>query len=188
MCGIEIGEARYCGVELQFDGAGRAVALFADDDLRLALHAFTFGQPFGEFFPVRLRGLAHLVIIFLAEHEQHDVGILLDRARLAQVGKLRTFIIAAFDLARQLRQRQDRNVKILGERLEPRGNFRDFLHAAFAATTVRALQKLKIVDHKEIEPALAFQPPRPRRQLADRKTAGLIDIERQVLQFNRQRP
>jgi hypothetical protein len=45
MRGVEIGETGYRGVELQFDGAGRTVALFADDHLGLAIDAFTFGQP-----------------------------------------------------------------------------------------------------------------------------------------------
>ena len=80
---VEIGKACDGGVELQFDGADRAVALLADDHFGLPLNALTFGQPFGEFFAVRFERLAHLVVIFLAEHEQHDVGVLLDRARLS---------------------------------------------------------------------------------------------------------
>jgi hypothetical protein len=36
--GAEIAEARDRGVELQLHGAGRAVALLADDDLGLAVH------------------------------------------------------------------------------------------------------------------------------------------------------
>src|SRR5579862_6255906 len=101
--GIEIGEARDRGLELQFHCAGWAVALFADDQFRLARHAFAFGEPLSELFAVRFHRLAHLVIIFFAEHEQHHVGVLLDRARLAQIGELRPFVITAFDLPRQLR-------------------------------------------------------------------------------------
>ena len=47
--GIEIGEARDGGLELQFHRAGRAMALFADDQFRLARHAFAFGEPFVNF-------------------------------------------------------------------------------------------------------------------------------------------
>ncbi len=53
-------------------GAGRAVALLAHDQLGLALEV----------------GIVALVDLF-AEQEQHHVGVLLDRARLAQVGQLR---------------------------------------------------------------------------------------------------
>jgi hypothetical protein len=38
VCGIEVGKACNGGVELQFDGADRAVTLFADDDLGLAVN------------------------------------------------------------------------------------------------------------------------------------------------------
>ena len=47
-------------------------------------------------------------VIFLAVHEHHDVGVLLDRAGFTQVGQLRALVVAAFDLTRQLRQRDDR--------------------------------------------------------------------------------
>ncbi len=77
---IEIAEARDGGVELQFDGARRTVTLLADDHLGFALDPIAFSQPFIEFLAVRFHRLAHLVIIFLAEHEQHHVGVLLDRA------------------------------------------------------------------------------------------------------------
>jgi len=76
----------------------------------LALDALPFGQPLRELLPVCFGRLSHLMVIFLAENKQHDVGILFDRARFTQIGKLRAFVFAAFDLARQLRKREDRNV------------------------------------------------------------------------------
>src|ERR1700761_4975624 len=78
--GVEIGKACHCGVELQFDRARWAVALLADDPFGFAFDAVAFGEPLVEFLAVRFHRLAHLVIIFFAEHEQHDVGVLLDRA------------------------------------------------------------------------------------------------------------
>ena len=42
MSRIEIGEAGDFGIELQFDGAGRAVALLADDDFGLAMDTIAF--------------------------------------------------------------------------------------------------------------------------------------------------
>ena len=79
MCRVEIGKARDRRIELQFDRACRSVALFADNDFRFAFDALAFGEPLVELFPVRLGRLAHLVIIFFAEHEHHDVGVLFDR-------------------------------------------------------------------------------------------------------------
>ena len=46
-----------------------------------------------------LARLSPLDIIFLAEDEQHHVGVLLDRAGFAQIRELRTFVLALFDLA-----------------------------------------------------------------------------------------
>ena len=76
-------------------------------------------------------GLLAGEIIFLAVDEQHHVGVLLDRARLAQVGELRALVVAVLDLARELREGDDRHLELLGERLEADGDFGDFLHAAF---------------------------------------------------------
>src|SRR5580704_6946961 len=165
----EVAEACYSGLELQLYCAGRTMALFADDKLG---------------FSVRLGNLL-FEIIFLAEYEHHHVGVLLDRARLAQIGKLRPLVVAVLDLSRQLGQGQDRDVEFLGERFEPGGDLGDFLNAVFGGAAAVALQELNVVDHQEIEAALALEPARPRRQLADRETAGLVDVKRQVLQLDR---
>ena len=51
--------------------------------------------------------------------EGHDVGVLLDGARLAEVRELGTLRTAAhFGGAAQLRQRDHRHVQLLGDRLE----------------------------------------------------------------------
>src|SRR6185312_10584286 len=91
----ERGETRDRAVELQFDGAGRAVALLADDHFGFAVHLVRFRHPFRELLTVGLHRLAHLVIIFLAKQEHHHVGVLLDRTRFTQVGELRAFVVAA---------------------------------------------------------------------------------------------
>ena len=62
-----------------FDGAGRAVALLADDDL---------GDALG--FLVRLA--VGVAVLLLAEDEHDDVGVLFEGAGLAQVGELRPVI------------------------------------------------------------------------------------------------
>src|SRR3546814_15329986 len=61
----------------------------------------------------------------LAENEQHDVGVLLDGAGFAQVRKLRALVLALLHLTRELRQRQHREVPLLGERLQAAGDLRD---------------------------------------------------------------
>jgi len=55
------------------------VPLLADDDVRLAGHHLHLCYPLLVLFGV-LAGLPTLDIIFLAEHEQHHIGVLLDRA------------------------------------------------------------------------------------------------------------
>ncbi|GCC49577.1 hypothetical protein chiPu_0033706, partial [Chiloscyllium punctatum] len=102
--GCEIAEPGDAGLEVQFDGAGRAVALLADDDFGLAMGQFQLHLPF---FVLGGAGARLLVgeVVFLAIHEHHDVGVLLDRAGFTQVGKLGALVVAVFDLSRELRQR-----------------------------------------------------------------------------------
>src|SRR5713101_3517785 len=80
----QIAEPRQAGLELQFDGAGGAVPLLADDDFGLAVHQRHVQLPF---FVFRRAGPRLLVgeIVFLAEHEHHHVGVLFDRAGFTQV-------------------------------------------------------------------------------------------------------
>ena len=130
-----------------------------------------------------LAGLATLQIIFLAEHEQHHVGILLDRAGFAQIRELRAFILALLDLAGELGERKDRHVQLLGERLQPGGDLRDLLNAALCGAPGRARQKLEIIHDDEAEAPLALQPPRAGGKLGNGDAAGLVDIKRQVLEL-----
>src|SRR5580704_11414368 len=180
----EVAEACYSGLELQLYCAGRTMALFADDKLGLSVRLGNLLFPVCKF-RSSFTGLFVFEIIFLAEYEHHHVGVLLDRARLAQIGKLRPLVVAVLDLSRQLGQGQDRDVEFLGERFEPGGDLGDFLNAIFGGAAAVALQELNVVDHQEIEAALPLEPARPRRQLADRETAGLVDVKRQVLQLDR---
>ena len=95
----EVAEPGELALELQFDGAGRAVALLADDDFGLAVHQRHVELPFFVFRRADARLLVGEVI-FLAVHEHHDVGVLLDRTGFTQVGQLRALVVAAFDLTR----------------------------------------------------------------------------------------
>ena len=99
---------------MQIHDADRTVALLADDDLGFALE--------------RVAVLVHRPVVELLAVEEHDqVGVLLDGARLAQVGELRALVVARALLrrARELRQRDDRNAQLLRERLEPARDLTD---------------------------------------------------------------
>ncbi len=123
-------------------------------------------------------------IIFFAKHEHHDVGVLLDRTGFAQVGKLRTLVVTVFDLPRQLGQRQDGHVELLGECLEAGRDLGHFLHAAFHGAPGRALQKLNVIDDEEIEPLLPLQTTRAGGELRDGEPSGLVDEQGQMLQLD----
>src|SRR6185312_16218513 len=59
----ERGEARHRAIELQFNSAGGAVTLLADDYFRLAVIFLAVRHPLRELVAVGLRWLAHLVVI-----------------------------------------------------------------------------------------------------------------------------
>src|SRR5271166_4954173 len=96
---LEIIESRHRRLELQVDGAGRAMALLADDDLGLAVHRSHLQLPFRVLIGPG-SWLLVAEIVFLAEYEHHDIGVLLDGARFAQVRELRSFVVAVLDLSR----------------------------------------------------------------------------------------
>ncbi len=119
-----------------------------------------------------LIGLGTLVIILLAVNEHDDVGVLLDRTGFTQVGELRPLIVALLDGAAELREREDRNVQFLSDRLQAAGDFRDFLNPVFRAAGVRAAHQLEIVEHNEVQPVLALQAPRAGAQHRDAPKPG----------------
>ena len=97
---------------------------------------------------------------------------------------MRALVVAVLDLTRQLRQRHDRHVELLGERLEVGG---DLVTSCTRFSWERQVgpRQLNVVDDQEIHALLAFQPPGTRGQLRHRQPAGLVDEERQVLQLDR---
>ena len=136
----------------QLDFAHRAVPLFGDDDLGQAL--------------VLLLLFAAQVVLFAVD-EHHHVGVLLDRARLAEVAQSRAMVAGVFRLAVQLGQAQDRD---FGFPRQPLQSPRDPRHL-FLAGIVRVvrLDQLQVVDGDQPQTALtAFDPPRGGGDLADR--------------------
>src|SRR5205814_3573741 len=84
---LEVGEAREAAEEGEIHPSDRAVALLADDDLGAALRLL----------------LVRRVHLFAVDEEDH-VGVLLDRARFAQVRHHRAAVVAGLDRARELRE------------------------------------------------------------------------------------
>src|SRR5260370_26195661 len=112
----EVIEASNRRVELDIDGARRPVALLADDDLGLAVYAGHLHLPFRMLVGAGPRLLVAQVVFF-TEHEKNHVGVLLDRARLAQVRELRPFVFPVLSLPRQFPLRQPRPFAFLSTSL-----------------------------------------------------------------------
>src|SRR4051812_27427234 len=110
-----VGESGDLALEAHLDLAGGAVALLGDDQFCKAVDPLHVARPFamavedlGIVALHRLLGLARRDIIFLAEDEEDDIGVLLDRAGFAKIGKLRPLVLALLDRAAELRQRDHR--------------------------------------------------------------------------------
>src|SRR5437667_4047003 len=159
-------EARVFLLEVQLHGAGGAVALFADDHLRDALDAL-----------VRL-GIDRAVVELLSIDEADDVRVLLDCPGLAQVGELWPPVLPSslFGRARELRDRDDGHVELLGERLEGAGDVRDLLLPVL--DVAGPLHQLQVVHDHERNVVLALQPAclRAHRERCERR--GVVDPER----------
>ena len=81
----------------QIDGSDRAVSLFGDDDFRDSL----------------ILGILIIVIISIDKH--NDVGILLDRSLLTQVGKHRTVVGTLLNSPGKLGQCNNRHIQLSRE-------------------------------------------------------------------------
>src|SRR3990170_5227461 len=133
-------EGGVLGDEGQLDDPGRPVPLLADDDV------------------------GHALVLFLLEpvavgpvQEEDQVGVLLERARFAQVGELRLLALAALHRPRQLRQRHDGHVDLLGQRLQRARNFRDLLLAVLGVASAHQLQ---VIDDDHVETVFGLHAPR----------------------------
>src|SRR5215213_9294770 len=98
---LQIGEARRAVEEAEVDRTYGTVAMLGDDDLGDAL---------------LLRVI--LVLVFPID-EDNDVRILLNRARLSQVGKHRPVIGAALYRVGELRQGDHRHIQLACQALQP---------------------------------------------------------------------
>src|SRR2546423_9458442 len=78
--GCQVCELRVPLLERELFGARRSVAVLGEDELRDARRVGLLG-----------------VVVLVAIHEHHEVGVLLDRAGLSQVGEDRALVVALLD-------------------------------------------------------------------------------------------
>ena len=147
------------GEEDELEIAGRPVALLGDDHV---------GDPLA-------LGVA-LVQLFAVEHDD-DVGVLLERARVAQVGQLRLSLIplALFGLSGKLRQRDDRDLQLLGQELQAARDLRDLLRAVVETAVAR--HQLEVIHEDQVEPLLPLQALRLGAHHGHRHGGAVIDEE-----------
>src|SRR6266542_1496496 len=153
-------------LEVQLHRPRRAIALLSDDHFGKALDAL-----------VRL-GVDRPVVELLPVDEADDIGVLLDGARLAEVGKLRAAMLPAALLGRpgQLRDRDDRNVELFGERLERPRDVGDLLLAILDVAWAR--RQLQIVNDHERNVVLGLQPACLRAHRERRERGGIVNPDR----------
>ena len=119
-------ETEKFGVEVELDFSDGAVAVFGDD----------------EFGDISRDEVVFVLDIIIRAMEKHDhVGVLLDRARFAEVGEDGTRIITTGDGAGELSEGDDRDFQFAGELFQAAGDFRDFLDTV-AGVAVGALEEL----------------------------------------------
>ena len=145
--------------------AQRAVAVLGDQQVGLA-------GP--------LAGLG--VVVVVAVDEDHEVGVLLDLARLAQVAEQRPLVGPRLDAARELRQRDHRDLQLAGQDLQATAHLADLLDPALDAAV--GAHQLQVVDDDQPEAALGgvlgVQPPRLGPDLEDPDVGRVVEVQRRV--------
>src|ERR1700733_5156474 len=156
-------ELRVLLLEGQDDVADRAVAVFGDDDVRLA-------------WPLRL-----LVVVLLAVDEHDGVRVLLDLPGFAEVGQDRALLPAALlNGPAELRERDHRDVQLASEGLEATGDLAHLFDAALHPSLVA--HQLEVVDDDQPESVLELmvQSPGLGTNLEHACVARVVDPQRGV--------
>ena len=135
--------------------------------------------------------LVLLVVIEVAVDEADVVGVLLDGARLAEVRELRALPLLApgLDASIELTERDDRELQLLGERLQPSRDLADLLLAR--VDPVAPLHELEVVDDDEPHPAhelagivvlvvLRLQATHLGPKLEERERGAVVDPDREL--------
>ena len=121
-------------------------------------------------------------VILRTVDEGHDVGVLLDGARLTQVGELGALRPAAhLRGTAQLRQGDHRHVQLLGDGLERTRNEGHLLLAVPLRILVAGHQ-LQVVDDNDLDVVVYLQAARLRTELEDRERRRIVDEQRRRTQ------
>src|SRR3954451_1500871 len=153
-----IGELRIPRQESEHDLAHGTVAVLRDDYVCLA------------------RTLRVAVVVLVPVDEHHEVRILLDLARFAQVREQRLLVRTRLDATRKLRHRDHRHLQLARQHLEPAADLADLLDAAVGA--VLGATQLQVVDEHEAELVTRVQATRLRPQVEDAEVARVVYVER----------
>jgi len=102
-----------------------------------------------------------------AEDEEHDVGVLLERAGFAQVRHHRSLVRSLFELARQLRERNDRALEFTCQIFSDRSS--PILQPAILRTPARTHQLQVVNDHDTEVTILLTDPTRSSSNVHDRQ-------------------
>ena len=140
---------------MQPNGVRRAVALLRDDEFR---------NPFV---------LRVLVVHLITIDERDDVGVLLDRAGLAQIREHRPLVGARLGPTVELRKCDHGNVELLGQTLEPAADLRNLLLAPLCRAV--GAGQLEVVDDHEIEASLGRDASRLGLDLEHTGCGAIID-------------
>ena len=144
--------------------------MFGDDELGFAAYVVAVGVGVG------------VEVILGAVDEAHDVGILLDGARLTQVAELGAFAVGAvFDAAIELRQGDDGDVELFGQLLERARNHGHFL---LSRTELHAagVHELEVVDDNHLDVVLTGEAHGFGAQFEDGERGGVVDVEGSAVQ------
>ncbi len=119
--------------------------------------------------------LGVVVVVVVAVEHQHQVGVLLDGARLAQVRQHRPLVRAGVRGPVELRDADDGHRQVAGEHLEAARDGGDLLDAVLVPHPAAALHELDVVDDQQVQPLAALQAARLGAHLADRHALGVVD-------------
>ena len=138
---------------------------------------------------VTLGILARAGVVLGTVDEAHDVGILLDSARLTQVAQLRALaqlVVGGtrFDAAVELRQGDDGDVQLLGQLLEVTRNG-DHLLLAAAELHTGGVHQLQVVDNDDFHAMFAHQAASLGPELKDGQRRRVVDEQRRGAQAAR---
>ena len=113
----------------------------------------------------------------LVGDEEHEVGILLDRAALPQVAELRPAASGPLlDLAVQLRNGDHRDVQLLGEVLQAAADLRHLLRPVLVPPAGPG-DELQVVHDEEVDPVLQREPLRFGADLQHGQVRRVVDID-----------